>query len=348
MFRSRRVGESDVDLAREVRRLTSRGIFSLLTPPETVEARMPSGRVPVLPQDPRERISTLVDIAASNGSTVSTEELRLLLPVGLFSTADALERFIRADPSLSDSLIIVDGEVAPRGAEELVARRREQRRLTSDRIDAANAFAARLDRHMPWLELVSISGSTAYGGAKPHDDVDFFLVTKKDRMWVTFLVALALARLERFRSRDSPVLCFNRVTERDACLQSFGDGHDPLFAREALNLRILQGHGFYHELLERAPWIEEHFPTLYDSRLHAAAPGEAETVARRAPHWFVANVVAFLGLAPYLWAVGLVRNARLDRAGRRKAHFRTVIERDFCAYESRKYDDLRDAYRRAF
>jgi hypothetical protein len=348
MYRTPGVEQSGTGLPKELRRLASRGILSLLTPPENVHAPRTSDRVPVHSLDSRARISTLVEIAATNGSTVSSEELRVLLPVGLFSTAESLEGYIRADPVLSESLIILDGEVAPRGAEKLVARKREQRKLTSDRIDLASAFASRLARRMPWMELISLSGSTAYGGAKPHDDVDFFVVTERDRMWITLLVALVLARLERLRSRDAPVLCFNRVTERDACLRSFDDGHDPLFAREALNLRILRGQGFYRKLLENARWMEEPFPTLYDSRLHAPAPQEDQVATRRAPQWSAANALAFLGLAPYLWVVGLVRNARLDRDGHRKAHFRTVIERDFCAYESRKYDDLREAYRRAF
>lgn len=345
LFRSRAVGLDGTRVSSDLEKMASRGILSLLAPTEVQEQEAPRSSQPGRFRD---RIAALVGIAAANGSTVSTEELRLLLPADSFTTAEHLERYIRADPILSGSLVVTNGEVAPRGAETLIAQRRQQRKLTSDRVEFADEFTATLTQRMRWVELVGVSGSTAYGGAKPEDDIDFFIVTQSHRMWVTLLGALVLARLHRLRSAEGPVLCFNRVTERDACVRSFDDGHEPLFAREALNLRILHGHGFYRELLASAPWMEQHFPSLYRSRLDDDPASEGTGQVRMRPHWSVANALAFLGLAPYLWMAGQIRNARLAKRGLRRAHFRTVIERNFCAYESRKYDELREEYRRTF
>lgn len=344
-FRSRAMESAEADVSAEIEKSASRGTLSLLVPTQVPEPVAPT---PVEPGLVRDRIAALVGIAASNGSTVSSEELRLLLPVDLFTTADSLERFIRSDPVLSLSLVITNGELAPRGAESLIAQRREQRKLTTDRVRLAEQFITMVTRRMPWIDLAGVSGSTAYGGAKPQDDIDFFVVTQPNRMWITLLAALVLARLQRLQSTDGPVFCFNRVTERDACVRSFDADHEPLFAREALNLRILRGHKFYRELLASAPWMEEQFPSLYRSRLQADLPPESAEPSSRIPGWSVANGLAFLALAPYLWMAGLVRNVQLARNGRRRAHFRTVIERDFCAYESRKYDELRAEYRRTF
>lgn len=293
-------------------------------------------------------MQALTRIAAANDCTISTEELRVLLPQGVFETNEALEDFISRDRVLSRELLILDGEVAPRDGQDLIAKRSEQRRLTLDRLELANAFTRTLLHACPWIELAGISGSTAYGGSKPHDDVDFFLVTQRNRMWITLSAAMALARLTRWRTPDSPVLCFNRVTERDQCARSFQEDREPLFAREALNLRILSGRLFYRELLLGAPWMRKRFPTLYDLKVREDVVGAPVPASRWAPHWFFANAIAFLCLAPYLWAMGLLRNTRLAEQGRPNARFRTVIERGFCAYESKKYDDLRDAYGRAF
>ncbi len=296
----------------------------------------------------RERIRTLVGIAAENRSTMSPEELQVLLPPAAFANADAIAQFIQDDRVLRVELIVADREVAPRAAPGLITGRKEQRRLTDQRLRQADVFAASLERCSPGLELMAISGSVAYGGTKVDDDIDFYIVTRADGLWITLLIAMGLARLHRLRRPETPVFCFNRLEEADGCRARFRNSGEPLFAREALSLRVLRGAGFYRNLLESAPWMERWFPALYRKRVdETGAPGAARA-AHGSPLWRAANATAFLVLGPYLWAMGAIRNRRLRREGRTQAVFRTVVEPKFCAYESRKYDHLDDEYRRAF
>lgn len=294
----------------------------------------------------RGRIRSLVAIAAQNGSTISTEELRVLLPQGPFPSAEAMESFLARDGPLADELRVFHGEVTVQGSEHLLARRATQRALTEERLARAERFVAALERRCAGIELVAVSGSVAYGGTRIHDDVDIFLVTARHRMWACLLLAMAAAKLERLRDPSAPVYCFNRVTERSECAASFRESRDPLFAREALTLRVLRGRRFYGDLLESAPWMAEHFGALYRERLRD--PGQGDPRPAGGPLWRGLNFASFLVLGPYLWSAGLWRNRRLDRDGRTGARFRTVIEPSFCAYESRKYDDLRATYRRDF
>jgi len=301
-----------------------------------------------VPNDLRNRIRTLVRVAADNDSTVSSDELRALLPADAFAGTQELGRFLADDPVLSSEFAVIGGEVVPRDATALIALRSEQRRLSEERLATAGRYAHRLSRMCPGIDLVAISGSTAYGGAKPHDDIDFFIVARRNRMWLTLLLAMGLARLERLRNPSAPVFCFNRVTERDPCASSFRESRDPLFAREALNLRVLQGHAFYADLIRRSPWMRNTFPALYRERLQEVFFKEDESTRTTGPAGLLGNAAAFAVLAPYLWLAGLARNVGLSRAGRSRARFRTVIAWAFCAYESQKYEDLRDAYRRSF
>ena len=299
------------------------------------------------PGEGRERIRVLVEVAAANGSSISLTELRELLPPGLFSSAEALARFLVADEGLAARFAMVAGEVTLRGHEALADHRRMQRGLAADRLAEADLFLERLGKVCPWIELAAISGSTAYDAAKPGDDLDFFLVTRRHRLWITLLVALVRARLERLRSPGAPVYCFNRLLERAACEHAFRERRDALFAREALNLRVLRGGTLYRALLAGAPWMAEPFPGLYAAR---AAGGDAS--AARAPRGGTAggilNGAALLFLGPYLWIAGVYRNAWLRRQGRVKECFRTVVRPDVCATESVLYDELREEYRRAF
>jgi len=235
------------------------------------------------------------------------------------------------------------------GSEELARDRIAQIELTAQRLQLAKSFSEQLMKACPWIRLAAISGSTAYATSRPQDDIDFFLVTRGKRLWVTLLIAMILARFRRLKNPTSPQLCFNRISEERECREEFRSVRDPLFAREALNLRVLAGQSHYRDLLSVAPWMGDVFPRLY-SRLavrdRSIQTNEVTFTARR--HWWIANAIAFAILAPYLMMVGSVRNHRLLRHGAEQARFQTILRRGFFAYESNKYELLRDRYSKVF
>lgn len=294
------------------------------------------------------RIRALVAIAAAHDSSISTDELFLLLPKAAFSSEPELQAYICSDPILRDEISVHRSEIAPKGSEELARRRGDRISLFARRSELAQSFSDRLTEMCPWVRLVGISGSTAYRGPKLRDDIDFFIVTSRDRVWITLLIAMLAARIWRKGSLDSTVLCFNRIIEEDDCRDAFGSMQDPLFAREALSLNILFGREYYRNLLSASSWMERLFPALFHEAIRPSSMN-GERNDHRPRHWeSVLNGVSVLVLAPYLRIMGYWRNIRLLRAGNRDAQFRTVIRRGFFAYESRKYDLLRDAYRQSF
>ncbi len=271
-----------------------------------------------------------------------------MLPPSKFDSVEGLERFLSYDPTLRKELIVSGGEIVFRGSEDLARRRPEQVRLAADRVQLATSFANRLVRVCPWLRIVAISGSTAYGRPKTRDDIDFFLVTRQKRVWITLLFAMVLAKLHRMRNPSTPVYCFNRMLDESRCEDTFRTFHDPLFAREALTLRVLDGQPYYLWLLQSAIWMEELFPAFYRQVLTRRDETEAARISRGPRIWSIANWIAFVGLAPYTRLASLLRNRRLQASGNLEAQFRTVIQPGFFAYESRRFDLLRDTYRRAF
>jgi hypothetical protein len=249
---------------------------------------------------------------------------------------------------LRNELIVSGGEIVFRGSENLARRRPEQARLAADRVQLAASFANRLVRLCPWLRIVAISGSTAYGSPRARDDIDFFLVTRQNRLWITLLLAMGLAKIHRMRNTSTPVYCFNRMLDESRCAEAFRKFQDPLFAREALNLRVLDGQPYYRRLLQSASWIEELFPAFYRQALTRWNEKEGARISPGPRLWSIANWIAFAGLAPYAILANLLRNRRLQASDNLEAQFRTVIQPGFFAYESRKFDLLRDTYRRAF
>jgi hypothetical protein len=293
-------------------------------------------------------IQTLVSIAADHGSSISSAELLVLLPEGVFDSSTDLESFVKGDASLGHELKVLDGQITLRGFERLARGRPDQVRLSEQRALTAQAFSDRLMIACPWIRVVGISGSTAYAGSKSQDDVDFYLVTGPNRLWITLLFAMISARFHRLKSPDSPPFCFNRILEENECRDAFRSNRDPLFAREALNLRILQGRDHFREILSSATWMERLFPGLFRQALGPAIVRKPKVKKADRRLWSIVNGVAFASLAPYLTIVGIWRNHRLQRAGRVDARFRTITRRGFFAYESKKYDLLRDTYSKVF
>ena len=294
------------------------------------------------------KVRALVSIAASHGSSISSAELLLLLPRGTFAGPASLESFITHNPGLRAELVVFQGEIAFKGGENVAQEHVEQLRLTERRVALAQSLSSRLVSMCPWIRLIAISGSTAYGRTKALDDVDFFIVTRRNRLWITLVVAMLVSKSLRARNRDAPVFCLNRVLDEDECADAFRSTQDPLFAREALSLRILGGGEYYWHLLRSGSWMERPFPELFRQAIGGTEPPDRSTSHRGSRLWGVLNCTAFAGLVPYLVIAGLWRNHRLRRVANPEAQFRTVIRRGFFAYESRKYDLLRETYRRAF
>ncbi len=299
-------------------------------------------------QEARRRIRGLVSIAADHECSLSLEELSLLLPDHLFPSVGALESFVIGDRVLGKELVVAEGELAPRGKGGLIPQRPAQRELNLQRQAEAQVFASNLASRCPWICVIGISGSMAFGGPHPKDDVDLFLAVGRRRLWITLSLAMTMAKLGRWRNGGSPLFCFNRVVDVGECAETFRTARDPLLAREALNVKVLVGEGEYRKLLMAAPWMGEYFPRLYRLRVDFPPGPEIPWVGRGRAPWGLLNLAAFLAVAPYLWAVGLVRNLRHRKMGNHALEFRTVIAPGFCAFESVKYDDLREEYRRFF
>jgi hypothetical protein len=294
------------------------------------------------------KIRTLVSIAVSHGASISVSELFVLLPSGSFETVAELELFVRQEASLRAEMAVTNGEISLKGSEVLAHRRGEQFIRSVHYSQFAQSFSNHLTKVCPWIRLVAISGSTAYRGVQSRDDVDLFVVTGRNRLWITLLVALVGARIVRATRRGSPLLCLNRLQEERECRDDFRSPRDPLFAREALNLRVLQGSEFFQELLDSASWMRGFFPILFDGAIRSRSPCGPSVGGRLGRFWTLVNWSAFAFLAPYLAILGIWRNARMRQVGNLEAQFKTVIRPGFLAYESTKYDLLRDTYRGAF
>jgi D-beta-D-heptose 7-phosphate kinase/D-beta-D-heptose 1-phosphate adenosyltransferase len=128
----------------------------------------------------------------------------------------------------------------------LVIRRISKERQSAKYLQKAKMLCQIL-RIIPWIKLVGISGGLALGNASRKDDIDLFIITAKNRLWISRILALGLFSLigQRRKAGDkgkqvAGKLCMNILLEEDKLRQKNKDifiGHEllqmkPLWQRE--------------------------------------------------------------------------------------------------------------------
>lgn len=128
----------------------------------------------------------------------------------------------------------------------LVVRRISKERQSAKYLQKAKMLCQIL-RIIPWIKLVGISGGLALGNTSKKDDIDLFIITAKNRLWISRLLALGLFSLIGQRRKAGAKgkqiagkLCMNILLEEDKLEQKNKDifiGHEllqmkPLWQRE--------------------------------------------------------------------------------------------------------------------
>ncbi len=115
--------------------------------------------------------------------------------------------------------------------------RSEMEQTSADKLNSAGSFANLLARVIPFIRTVAVTGSVAYGSATKWDDIDLFIVTKRNRLWISALLTLVLVRLNKLLILRPPHLslfCLSYVHDEQGFLrESQRNRSNPLFARAA-------------------------------------------------------------------------------------------------------------------
>ena len=284
-------------------------------------------------------VTTLLGVAADHATGLRLEELLEMLPPGAPSNPQELRAWLGARPQMAS---VEQDWVCAAGTGLRPDAARRARSASYERY-ARSLLEGPLRRTMPWIRCLGISGSTAYGDPEEQDDLDLLVIAADGLLWLAMArLYCNVRRLRRPRgAAPGPRLCFNYARDVRTARREFHEARDPLFAREALSVRVLQGEAQYRELLAISPWMAERLPGLYARRREglSAPPGTRPAP----PSWAerAANFVAFLTLATYLQLAGLVRNRALRRAGRAAAVFRTRTALGALSYESVKFASIR-------
>jgi hypothetical protein len=292
-------------------------------------------------------IETFCQIARENGAAITLREL-----IGL-AAIDASERELEgaflSDSKLHSRFLLESGYVfeRPLMAEEAakgVEEEKERRERANANLDGATRFGRSV---MGGTVLVSVSGSNSYLSASENEDVDFFCITSTNGMWSFMLKALVLARIHRLANRGMPELCFSCVMDEGWAKEAFRTRQPPIFARDALTAKVINGAAAYDELLKEASWMESYFPVFYRMRLREAKLeeplGPRPTSAVKEGSLVVNSLLYFI-VGSFLRIKSWALNRRLTKDALHSSVFETKIGRGHYIYESNRYKNLSVIY----
>ncbi|MDE1853171.1 MAG: hypothetical protein KGI38_05410 [Thaumarchaeota archaeon] len=288
-----------------------------------------------------ERIDLLFRIAERNGSLISVQELPKFMPDG--ETASEIAEAIANDPALRVRFELEGGYLTPRtegrGSETL---EKEQAGRARARINLSHAarFASFLSPG--GFEMVAVSGSTSYGSASRSKDLDLFCVAPSGKMWAPLTQSLLMARIYKLLSRGSPQICISCVMDLAYATAQFSRPQGPLFARDALQTKVLKGNETYRTLMAAADWISEFYPHAYrrdDLRPAHNGPRTGPSAFDRAVDRLLSSIVG-----RYLMFKASALNAKLRMSADVDDIFEMHLGEDHLVYESRRYTNLRSKY----
>ena len=177
---------------------------------------------------------------------------------GVSSTADEVCACLARSCWLADRVVAVNGYLAVRGREAIIARRLD-RACSSDRLWQHAQRFVRVLRLLPFVRMIAITGALSMKNSAADDDIDVLIVTTPDRVWLTRAFAIALVYAGKL---FGDTLCPNYVISERALIL---DKRTLFVAHEFVQMVPVYGLAVYDRMWAANAWIRNLLPNATQS-----------------------------------------------------------------------------------
>jgi hypothetical protein len=269
-------------------------------------------------------------------------------------TAAQLRSLLSSEGYADLNFVVKDGYLFT-SHDQSITSRFEREQISAAKLDSAAAFADLLIRLVPFIRTIAVTGSVAYGSAGKWDDIDLFVITERNRLWISNLLMLVQVRISKILGVRSPHLlnfCLSYVHDQEGFSnESRKNRTNALFARELLKAKPVAGMNEYRKILEANRWVSDLYPTPYQQKLGlpGQGPHEAEsppTMSSNLRSFFLdwAEGIAYVTLSRYLRLRAYLANLKLKSEGKNLRAFEPMISTTSCIYTSTFYRWLRSLW----
>jgi hypothetical protein len=178
--------------------------------------------------------------------------------------------FERSLLGLKELVIYSDGYYCLKNRQKIILQRMKNLPEVVKKMELAKRAAEKLS-HIPSVLFIGISGGLAVKSVDAKDDIDFVIITKKNTLFTTrFMIIAVLESLGIRRSRTQKetanTICVNLMFD-ETVLSWFGNKKDIYTAREIGQLQpVFERDDMYSRFMKENIWIRQFLPNI--SRSH--------------------------------------------------------------------------------
>ena len=113
-------------------------------------------------------------------------------------------------------------------------------------------------RRFPYVRAVFVSGELSKGVASKNSDIDFFVVTAPNRVWITRTLFTLFKRIVLFNSKR--MFCYNHITSE----QNLRIENRTMYtAVEIATLKPIYNLALYREFMVANSWVKDYLPNSF-------------------------------------------------------------------------------------
>lgn len=153
-----------------------------------------------------------------------------------------------------------------KGRKKIINIRRKRTQVSRGKIKRA-IYYTRFLKLIPFIKSISLANSLSFANAKKSSDIDLFIITQKDRLWITrtlsalLLIALGVKRRKnRDIDPDRFCLSFFATTKNLNIKQIYREPFDPYLSFWVAGLKPLCGIKIFNQFVAKNLWYKKELP----------------------------------------------------------------------------------------
>jgi hypothetical protein len=227
--------------------------------------------------------------------------------------------------------------------ESIVRQRERNESFAAGRWKVAS-FMSRIIGIFPFVRGVMISGELSKNISHRNSDIDYFIVTSPDRMWIARTLLIIFKKI--FLLNGKKYFCINYFRTNDNII--FDRRYDFYLAVELITLRPLFNPAVYREIIAKNSWLSEFFPNYPINRSTAGKVKKQSNI-----QYILEKVLSVINLVSL--DIRLMRfmkdvwRRRYPHLNEQELEERFITKRsESSTFPEESYDIIMDTYRRRY
>ncbi len=186
---------------------------------------------------------------------LTEQELFTFLPVNSI-TPEQFHEQIENGPT-GDTICKHGGYYFVKGKTEAVIATRKQRERHAQWMWMMARVSTHIIKRFPFVRAVFVSGDLSKNATQSSSDIDFFIITEPERLWITRSLLILFKKLFLFNRKK--FFCLNYFTTADNLLL---DGRNVYHATEVATLKPMFNKALFDDYICANSWVKQFFPNF--------------------------------------------------------------------------------------